>query len=130
MRSAAHPDAGRQFAKDPSTRWRDDRVRAVVIAPGFEPKPILEFLAERGLALRDQQHPDDEPITPARHKPHDAPVGRGRVSSPVPGLARLVNGHPAAILDGPGGSQVPQSVIDAVADCLAHRTRTTAGRSR
>src|SRR4051812_7922985 len=37
-----------------------------------------------------------------------------------PGLARLVNARPAVFLDGPGGSQVPQSVIDAVADCLAH----------
>jgi cysteine desulfurase family protein (TIGR01976 family) len=44
-----------------------------------------------------------------------------------PGLARLVNGSPAAFLDGPGGSQVPQSVIDAVADCLAHRNANDGG---
>jgi cysteine desulfurase family protein (TIGR01976 family) len=44
-----------------------------------------------------------------------------------PGLARRVNGHPAAFLDGPGGSQVPQSVIDAVADCLAHRNANDGG---
>jgi cysteine desulfurase family protein (TIGR01976 family) len=44
-----------------------------------------------------------------------------------PGLARLVNGSPAAFLDGPGGSQVPQSVIDAVADCLAHRNANEGG---
>lgn len=44
-----------------------------------------------------------------------------------PGLARLVNGTPAAFLDGPGGSQVPQSVIDAVGDCLAHRNANDGG---
>ena len=44
-----------------------------------------------------------------------------------PGLARLVNGHPAAFLDGPGGSQVPRMVIDAVADCLAHRNANDGG---
>jgi cysteine desulfurase family protein (TIGR01976 family) len=44
-----------------------------------------------------------------------------------PGLARQVNGRPAAFLDGPGGSQVPQSVIDAVADCLAHRNANEGG---
>src|SRR5262245_66586717 len=44
-----------------------------------------------------------------------------------PGLARLVDGSPASFLDGPGGSQVPQSVIDAVADCLAHRNANEGG---
>lgn len=44
-----------------------------------------------------------------------------------PGLARQVNGRPAAFLDGPGGSQVPRSVIDAVADCLAHRNANDGG---
>lgn len=44
-----------------------------------------------------------------------------------PGLARLLNGSSVAFLDGPGGSQVPQSVIDAVADCLAHRNANDGG---
>src|SRR4249920_1099431 len=44
-----------------------------------------------------------------------------------PGLARQVNGRQAAFLDGPGGSQIPQSVIDAVADCLAHRNANDGG---
>jgi cysteine desulfurase family protein (TIGR01976 family) len=38
-----------------------------------------------------------------------------------------VNAHPAVFLDGPGGSQVPQSVIDAVSDCLAHRNANEGG---
>jgi cysteine desulfurase family protein (TIGR01976 family) len=44
-----------------------------------------------------------------------------------PGLAREVNGRQAAFLDGPGGSQVPQSVIDAVAHCLANRNANDGG---
>jgi cysteine desulfurase family protein (TIGR01976 family) len=44
-----------------------------------------------------------------------------------PGLARQVNGRPAVFLDGPGGSQVPRSVIDAVTDCLAHRNANEGG---
>jgi cysteine desulfurase family protein (TIGR01976 family) len=44
-----------------------------------------------------------------------------------PGLARQIGGRPALFLDGPGGSQVPQVVIDAVADCLAHRNANDGG---
>jgi cysteine desulfurase family protein (TIGR01976 family) len=36
-----------------------------------------------------------------------------------PALARTVDGHPAAYLDGPGGTQVPQRVLDAVQRYLA-----------
>ena len=35
-----------------------------------------------------------------------------------PALGRVENGYPAAFLDGPGGTQVPQSVIDAMAETL------------
>ncbi|HWI60579.1 MAG TPA: cysteine desulfurase-like protein [Symbiobacteriaceae bacterium] len=38
-----------------------------------------------------------------------------RYRSDFPSLGRLVGGHPAAYLDGPGGTQVPQPVIDAIA---------------
>jgi cysteine desulfurase family protein (TIGR01976 family) len=44
-----------------------------------------------------------------------------------PGLARQVNGRPAAFLDRPGGSQVPRLVIDAVTDCLSHRNANDGG---
>lgn len=40
------------------------------------------------------------------------------VRSQFPALERTVNGHRAAYLDGPGGTQVPQRVVDAVADYL------------
>jgi len=36
----------------------------------------------------------------------------------LPSLANTVNGYPVAFLDGPGGYQVPQTVIDAVEDYL------------
>ena len=40
------------------------------------------------------------------------------VRSQFPALSMQVNGHPAAFFDGPGGTQVPQRVIDAVSGCL------------
>jgi selenocysteine lyase/cysteine desulfurase len=36
------------------------------------------------------------------------------VRSQYPSLAQTVNGQPAAFLDGPGGTQVRQRVIDAI----------------
>jgi cysteine desulfurase family protein (TIGR01976 family) len=44
-----------------------------------------------------------------------------------PGLLRQVARRPAIFCDGPGGSQVPQRVIDAVADCLANRNANEGG---
>ena len=41
------------------------------------------------------------------------------VRSQFPALKRTVDGQPAAYLDGPGGTQTPQRVIDAVAGYLA-----------
>ena len=40
------------------------------------------------------------------------------VRQQFPALQRLVNGHRAVFLDGPAGSQVPQSVADAVSNYL------------
>jgi cysteine desulfurase family protein (TIGR01976 family) len=40
------------------------------------------------------------------------------VRAQFPSLAQTVNGHPAVFLDGPGGTQVPQPVIDAISDYL------------
>lgn len=44
-----------------------------------------------------------------------------------PALARNVNGKPAVYLDGPGGTQVPQRVIDAVGHYLAHTNANHGG---
>jgi len=40
------------------------------------------------------------------------------IRSQFPAMGRIVNGYPAAYLDGPGGTQVPQRVVDAVTDYL------------
>ncbi len=44
-----------------------------------------------------------------------------------PGLTREVAGRPAVFLDGPAGSQVPDSVVEAVAHSLAHGNGNTGG---
>ena len=44
-----------------------------------------------------------------------------------PSLAQSVNGHPAAFLDGPGGTQVSQRVIDAIRDYLVQSNANTCG---
>ncbi len=49
------------------------------------------------------------------------------VRSQYPSLSQSVNGHPAAFLDGPGGTQVPQRVIDAISAYLAHDNANTGG---
>jgi cysteine desulfurase family protein (TIGR01976 family) len=49
------------------------------------------------------------------------------VRSQFPALAQTVNGHPAAFLDGPGGTQVPQRVIDAISEYLKHDNANTGG---
>ena len=49
------------------------------------------------------------------------------VRSQFPSLAQTVNGHPAAFLDGPGGTQVPQRVIDGISDYLRRDNANTCG---
>src|SRR5579872_1973188 len=49
------------------------------------------------------------------------------VRSQFPSLSQTVNGHPAAFLDGPGGTQVPQRVIDAISAYLRHDNANTSG---
>jgi cysteine desulfurase family protein (TIGR01976 family) len=49
------------------------------------------------------------------------------IRSQFPALSRKVKCVPAIYLDGPGGSQVPRRVIDAVADCLAHHNANEGG---
>jgi cysteine desulfurase family protein (TIGR01976 family) len=49
------------------------------------------------------------------------------IRAQFPALAQTVNGHPAAFLDGPGGTQVPQRVIDAIAGYLRRDNANTGG---
>ena len=49
------------------------------------------------------------------------------VRSQFPSLALQVNGHPAAFLDGPAGTQVPSQVIAAIQDYLVNSNANTHG---
>ena len=49
------------------------------------------------------------------------------VRSQFPSLAQTVNGNPAVFLDGPGGTQVPQRVIDTISDYLTTSNANTCG---
>jgi cysteine desulfurase family protein (TIGR01976 family) len=49
------------------------------------------------------------------------------IRSQFPSLSQAVNGHPAVFLDGPGGTQVPQRVIDAISDYLRRNNANTGG---
>jgi len=42
-----------------------------------------------------------------------------------PALARTYNGYPVAYFDGPGGTQVPQAVVEAMNDYLYHHNANT-----
>ena len=47
------------------------------------------------------------------------------IRSRFPALQRQHLGHPVAYFDGPGGTQVPQTVVDAMADYLLHHNANT-----
>ena len=47
------------------------------------------------------------------------------IRSAFPALARREAGYPAAYFDGPGGTQVPTAVTDAMVDYLHHRNANT-----
>lgn len=54
-------------------------------------------------------------------------IDPGRVRPLFPALSQQINGRPAVFFDAPGGTQVPQAVIDALADYLAHNNANTHG---
>ncbi len=49
------------------------------------------------------------------------------IRAQFPSLAQTVDGHPAVFLDGPGGTQVPQRVIDAISNYLRRDNANTCG---
>lgn len=49
------------------------------------------------------------------------------IRSQFPSLSRSVNGQPAIFLDGPGGTQVPQRVVDAISNYLRHDNANSGG---
>jgi len=56
-----------------------------------------------------------------------APLNVNAVRSQFPALRRVHQGRPAAFFDGAAGSQVPQSVIDAITDVLANHNANRGG---
>src|SRR5471032_1696718 len=50
-----------------------------------------------------------------------------RCRDDFPSLSRRIGSHPVTFLDGPGGTQVPNAVIDAIADCYRNRNVNTHG---
>src|ERR1700739_3891572 len=65
-------------------------------------------------------------IPPAK-KAASAALDLTWVRSQFPSLAQKVNGRPAVFLDGPGGTQGPQRVMDAIEDSLARKHDNTGG---
>ncbi len=59
--------------------------------------------------------------------PITEPLDLNWVRIQFPSLCQRVNGHPAAFLDGPGGTQVPQHVITAISDYLHTNNANTCG---
>jgi cysteine desulfurase family protein (TIGR01976 family) len=62
----------------------------------------------------------------------DDPVVTDPIDSPwvraqFPALSQTIHGQPAVFLDGPGGTQVPQRVIDAISDYLRTSNANTDG---
>ena len=70
--------------------------------------------------------------SPATHAGQRAPTSQSHVASleeirsRFPALARIHNGFPVAYFDGPGGTQVPLSVTEAMSDYLLHHNANTA----
>jgi cysteine desulfurase family protein (TIGR01976 family) len=49
------------------------------------------------------------------------------IRAQFPALAQTINGHPAVFFDGPGGTQVPQRVMDAISDYLRRDNANSGG---
>src|ERR1700737_1883836 len=60
-------------------------------------------------------------------QPETTAIDLAWVRSQFPALAQTVNGQPAVFLDGPGGTQVSQRVIDAMSDYLKTSNANTCG---
>src|ERR1700676_5373022 len=65
--------------------------------------------------------------TPALHDTSSKPLDTAWVREQFPSLKVQVNGHPAAFLDGPAGTQVPKQVMDAVQNYFLTSNANTCG---
>jgi cysteine desulfurase family protein (TIGR01976 family) len=73
----------------------------------------------------------DQTISQTASTAANRPLDMAWVRSQFPALAQTVTGpsakYPAVFLDGPGGTQVPRRVIDAIADYLSRNNANTGG---
>ena len=60
-------------------------------------------------------------------EPKVLPLDVNWARAQFPALKQMVNGHPAAFLDAPAGTQVPRRVIDAVRDYFENSNANTCG---
>jgi cysteine desulfurase family protein (TIGR01976 family) len=58
-------------------------------------------------------------------KPHATARALDSIRADFPALTRREQGHPVAYFDGPGGTQVPRAVADAMTDYLFHHNANT-----
>ena len=65
--------------------------------------------------------------TPVMHGAESKPLDVAWVRAQFPSLQLQVNGHPAAFLDGPAGTQVPRQVMDAVQSYFLNSNANTCG---
>jgi cysteine desulfurase family protein (TIGR01976 family) len=65
--------------------------------------------------------------TAATHDATDKPLDIAWVRQQFPSLNLQINGHPAAFLDGPAGTQVPKQVMDAVQNYFLTANANTYG---
>ncbi|HEY8104839.1 MAG TPA: cysteine desulfurase-like protein [Gemmatimonadales bacterium] len=64
-------------------------------------------------------------IVHERRDPARSAASVENIRARFPALARRHGGHPVAYFDGPGGTQVPTDVVDAMADYLLHHNANT-----
>lgn len=64
---------------------------------------------------------------PTTEAPVSTALDLTHIRAQFPALSQTSNGDPAVFLDGPGGTQVPQRVIDAISDYLRHNNANTCG---
>jgi cysteine desulfurase family protein (TIGR01976 family) len=65
--------------------------------------------------------------TPVLRETGTQPLDSIWVREQFPSLKQRVNGHPAAFLDGPAGTQVPKQVMDAIQNYLLNSNANTCG---
>jgi cysteine desulfurase family protein (TIGR01976 family) len=71
-------------------------------------------------------HIEGEPMTvPTDQESGLSAAGTDKIRADFPALKRVHQGHPVAYFDGPGGTQVPRAVVDAMADYLVHHNANT-----